>query len=171
MDVGAELTLQIICFLQAEEEQPPCTASRWIFVPRLGRGELPYAEAAERLATIEKPVVIGALTHPGMIAVWSPSAIDDTERPHITHTLANQVAVLEGFVDEHRLNDSSLVRFESVGRILDVPARELRRWLGEYALTWGWNLGPPTDTSHQGRLFVLRRWVRWSPGGPSGPRL
>ena len=170
MDVGADLTLQIICFLQAEEEAP-CNASRWIFVPRPGRGELSYVEAAERLATMDKPVVIGALTHPGMIAVWAPSAIDDIERPHITHTLANQVGGLEDFVVDHKLSDSSLVRFENIGRSVDIPVVELRRWLGEYALAWGWSLGPPTDASHQGRLFVMRRLVLWSPGRPSGPRL
>lgn len=169
MDTAADLTLQIICFLQADSE-PPCSAVRWAFVPGPGRGRLTYAEAAAHLATMEKPIVIGALAHPGYVALWRPSAIDDNERPHIEHTLNNQVGGLEDFLSELKIDDSGLVRFEGLGRHVDVPVPILREWLGAYALTWGWTLGWATDASHHARLFAMRRFGQWSPGRTCGPR-
>jgi hypothetical protein len=45
-----------------------------------------------------------------------------------------------------------------------APVTEIRRWLSEYALTWGWMFGRPTDASHHVRLLVLKDGYRWSPG-------
>jgi hypothetical protein len=164
MDPGAELTLQIACFLQSEPEAP-CSAARWALVPGPGRGEATFAEAAARLAGLEKPLVVGALDHPGYVAVWRASALDDGERRHVVHTLANQQAALTSMLGQLGLDDAALVRFEGWGTQVDVSASGLRRWLADYALTWGWAVGAPTDESHQARLRVLKGDRRWSPGG------
>jgi hypothetical protein len=169
MDLGAALALQIICFLQTDAEHP-CSAVQWAFVPGPGRGRDTFPDAVARLAVIEKPVVIGALAHPGYVALWRRSAIDAAEWPHIEHTLANQAAILEDLVPQLHIDEVGLVRFEGWGTHIDVPLGELRRWFGEYALTWGWTMGPPTDDSHQARLFAMRRFRDWSPGGDFGPR-
>ena len=167
--VGAELALQIVCFLQTESGVP-CSATQWAFVPGPGRGRDTFADAVTRLAEIEKPVVIGALVHPGYVAVWRRSAIDPKDWPHIEHTLANQLAGLEEIASQLQLGEEDIVRFEGWGTHVDVSLRILRHWLGEYALTWGWTIGGPTDGSHQARLFAMKRFGEWSPGGPFGPR-
>ena len=169
MDLGAVLTLQIVSFLQTDAERP-CSAARWAFVPGPGSSRDTFAEAVARLAAVEKPVVIGALTHPGYVALWRRSAIEASEWPHIEHTLANQTAILEDLIPQLHLGEDSLVRFEGWGTHIDVSLRVLRRWLGEYALTWGWTMGVATNASHQARLFAMRRFGEWSPGGEFGPR-
>ena len=58
--LGAELALQIVCFLQTDSGVP-CSATQWAFVPGPGRGRDTFAEAATRLAEIEKPVISGNL--------------------------------------------------------------------------------------------------------------
>jgi hypothetical protein len=37
-----------------------------------------FARTAARVATLDKPVVVGALSHPGYVAVWRPDAFDAT---------------------------------------------------------------------------------------------
>ena len=113
--------------------------------------------------------MIGALSHPGSVALWRPSAIDAGERPHIEHGLANQVAGLHEALSHFQVDSGGIVRFEGWGTQVDVPVPVLRQWLGEYAVTWGWRIGAPTDTTHQARLLVLHGSGRWSPGGSTSP--
>ena len=51
-----------------------------------------------------------------------------------------------------------------------LSVAELRRWMGEYALTWGWTIGAPTDASHAARLFVTKGGRTLSPGRTCGVR-
>lgn len=163
MDPAAALTLQIACFLQASEEAPR-SPRHWALIPGPGRGVDTFASAAARLAALEKPVVVGALDEPGYVAVWRPDALDFAERGHIEHTLRNQQAGLAAMLAHLGAGDDAVVLFEGWGARVALPAAEVRRWLGEYALTWGWTIGPPTDASHAARLLVLKGGRRWSPG-------
>ena len=163
MSTAAELTLQITCFLQSDEAAPR-SPREWVLIPGHGRGTDGFAGAAARLAALPKPVVVGALDHPGYVAVWRPDAFDDAERRHVAHTLANQQAGFAATLEKLGAGDDAVVVFEGWGTRVALPAIEVHRWLGEYALTWGWTLGPPTDASHGARLLVVRRDGRMSPG-------
>src|SRR5688500_11150345 len=125
LDLAAQLTLQIICFLQSDREAP-CSAVRWSFVP-WGGGLKTFGEAAARLASVEKPVVIGALSYPGSVALWRPSAIDAGEQPHIEHELANQVVGLDEALSHFQVDSAGIVRFEGWGTHVDVTVPVLRR--------------------------------------------
>jgi hypothetical protein len=164
MDPAAELTLQIASFLQSEPDTP-ASAARWAFVPGPGRGADTFGAAVARLAALEKPLVVGVLNHPGYLAVWRPSALGEGERRHIEQKLCNQQRALAAALAQLGLSSgAAVVRFEGWGIDVDVPLPAFRRWLGEYALTWGWRIGAPTDESHQARLLVLQSGRRWSPG-------
>jgi hypothetical protein len=163
MDLAAELTLQIAAFLQTDPDAPR-SAARWAFVPGPGRGADTFAEAAARLAALDKPVVVGALDQPGYLALWAPAALAAAERQHVEHTVRNQQAFLAAKLAHLNVGEDDRVVFEGWGSRVEAPAREVRRWLGEYALTWGWTLDPPTDGTHRARLLVLRGGRHWSPG-------
>lgn len=94
MDTAADLTLQIVCYLQAGLDAPS-SATQWALVPGPGRTSDTYADVAARLASIEKPIIVGALIHPGMIGVWRCSAMDASEWPRIRAALANQLTSLD----------------------------------------------------------------------------
>ncbi|MDF1503637.1 hypothetical protein [Roseisolibacter sp. H3M3-2] len=169
MSSAAALTLQIACFLQTDDAAP-ASPREWVLVPGIGGGVLTFDGAAARLDALEKPVVVGALDHPGYLAVWRPGAVDDAERRHVAHTLRNQQAALDAWRAPLGVGDDAAVLFEGCGARVALPAAEVRRWLGEYALTWGWTLGPPTDASHGARLLVLKHGRRWSPGAACAAR-
>lgn len=163
MNTAVDLALQIACFLQADDATPS-SPRQWVLVPGHGGGTDSYAGAAARLEALEKPVVLGALDQPGYVAVWRPSAFDQAERRHVEQTLRNQQAGLAAKLAALGAGEADVVLFEGWGSRIELPAAEVRRWLGEYALTWGWTIGPPTDASHAARLLVLKHGRRWSPG-------
>jgi hypothetical protein len=164
VDVPAELTLQIACFLQSDGEVPT-SPREWFLVPGHGGRPGTFAAAAARLAALPKPVVVGALDQPGYVAVWRPDALEAGEQGYVEHTLRNQQAWLTRMLEHLGCGEGARIVFEGWGARVEVPTSEVHRWLGEYALTWGWTLGPPTDASHQARLLVLQGGRRWSPGG------
>jgi hypothetical protein len=47
--------------VQADADAPR-SAARWALIPGPGRGADTFAEAAARLASLEKPTVVGALS-------------------------------------------------------------------------------------------------------------
>ena len=134
MDPAAALTLQVVAFLQTEPDAPRC-ATRWAFIPGPGRGTDTFAEAAARLAAVEKPLVVGALNQPGYVALWRVSALPEPERRHVEHTLRNQLAGAAAQLTHLRCGDPSIVRFKGWGSQMDVPVSILRQWSGEYAMT------------------------------------
>ena len=163
MNSATDLALQIACFLQADDATPS-SPREWTLISAHGRGLESYAGVAARLDALAKPVVLGALDQPGYLAVWRLNAFDEAERQHVEHVLRNQQA---GFAEQlARLGggDDDSVVFEGWGARVELPAADVSRWLGEYALTWGWRLGPPTDGSHVARFLVLKGGRRWSPG-------
>lgn len=162
-DRAAELTLQIACFLQASDDAPS-SPRHWALIPGPGRGADTFAEAARRLSALPKPLVVGALDHPGYVAVWRPDALDAAERAHVAHMLRNQQASLAAKLAHRDAGDDAVILFEGWGSRVELTVAEVRRWLGAYALTWGWTIGPPTDASHAARLFVLQGGRRKSPG-------
>jgi hypothetical protein len=163
VDPAAALTLHVAAFLQTEADAPR-SAARWALVPGPGRGADTFAGAAARLAALPKPLVVGALNQPGYVAVWPAAALAEPERLHVEHTLQNQLAGAADSLARLGCGDAALVRFEGWGAAADVPASVLRQWLGEYALTWGWRLGPATGPDHGARLLVFHSGRRWSPG-------
>ena len=167
MDRAAELTLQIACFLQASDEAPS-SPREWLLIP--GPRVDGFAGTTARLAALTKPVVVGALDHPGYVAVWRADGLDDAERGQVAHTLRNQQANLAHGLARLNAGDDALVVFEGWGTRVEVTVAELRRWMGEYALTWGWTIGAPTDASHAARLFVTKGGHTLSPGRTCGVR-
>ncbi|MDP1858692.1 MAG: hypothetical protein Q8K82_08475 [Gemmatimonadaceae bacterium] len=163
MDGAAELTLQIASFLQTEPEAPRSPA-RWAFVPGPGQGRYTFAEAAVCLAAIDKPVVIGVLNQPGYLALWRAVGLEAAELRTVEQTLANQLAFLSAKLAHFGAGEEDLVEFEGWGAKVQLPASELRRWLGEYAVTWMWTVGAPTDDTHGARLLVKQSDRRWSRG-------
>jgi hypothetical protein len=163
MDPVAELTLHIVCFLQGRPENPR-SPREWVLIPGHGGGPASFPETAKRLAALEKPVLVGALNQPGYVAVWLPRDFDDAQRRHIDHTVWNQRQWLSSKLEQLECNDSAIIMFEGFGQQTTVTGVDVRRWLGEYALTWGWTLGPATDSSHDARLLVLKDGRHWSPG-------
>lgn len=167
MDLKATLTLQIACFLQADASAPT-SASQWALVPGPGNGFLSFAEAAAHLSAIPKPVMIGALNFPGHLALWGPSVLDEAGRRRLAHTLANQRTFLDDKLASFGAAESGTIVFEGWGTRIGIPLALLREWLSEYALTWGFTIGPPTDATHQARLGVLNAGRHISPGFISG---
>ena len=163
MDAGANLTLQMTCYLQADEDVPSCPRV-WALVPGHGGRPGGFAAAVASLAALAKPVGVGALNQPGYVAVWRPDGFDDAERRHVEHTVRNQQSWFDAKLAHLGARDAEVVLFEGCGTRVELPVGEVRRWLGEYALTWGWRLAPATDGSHAARLLVLKHGRRWSPG-------
>ena len=160
---AAELTLQIIDYLQSDPDAPR-PVRQWVFVPGPGRGLATLAEAAEQLSGVETPLVVGALEHAGYVALWRPSAIGEAEWPHIRHTLENQVLGLDEKLAHYGVDDGGVIRFEGWRSHLDVPVPVVRRWFGECAVTWGWTIDRATDATHHARLWVLHNSRRRPPG-------
>ena len=91
---AATLTLQIAAFLQSEPGSPR-SAARWAFVPppvpSIGWKGYTFSEAADYLNAIEKPIMVGALNHPGCLAIWRPAALNQAERAYVERLLRNQL--------------------------------------------------------------------------------
>jgi hypothetical protein len=164
---AATLTLQIAAFLQSEAVASR-SAARWTFIPSPrpwpGGEGFTFADAVEYLNSLEKPVVIGALNHPGTIAVWKPSALEAAERQYVEQLIRNQVAGVSEVLPHVIEGTSEIVLFEGWGARTLVAVPVMGRWLAEYGLTWGWRLGKPTDSTHCARLLVWHTGSRWSPG-------
>ena len=116
------------------------------------------------MAEFEKPIIVGALNHPGYVAVWFAKDFDDRQRRHVDNTLQNQQRVFAEKLEKAGCDDTSIVLFEGWEKKTFLPAAIIRHWLAEYALTWGWRMGPATDDSHHLRLLVLKDGRNWSPG-------
>jgi hypothetical protein len=170
---AATLTLQIAAFLQSEPVAPR-SAARWMFVPSArpwpGGGGFTFAEAAAYLNDLDKPVIIGALNHPGAIAVWRPSVLNPAERQYVELLIRNQVTGFSEVLPQVSEGTSEMILFEGWGAKTLLAAPRFRRWLEEYGLTWGWRLGKPTDNTHCARLLVWHTGLRWSPGEASVAR-
>ena len=164
MDKAAELTLQIVCYLQGQPDSPR-SPREWVLIPGYGRGPAPFPEAIKRLGKLEKPLLIGALSQPGYVAVWLSHQLDSDQLRHVDHTLRNQQNYLASKLRQLECENASRVLFEGWGSSTFMSATALNQWLGEYALTWGWTIGPPSDDTHQARLIVVKDGRRWSPGG------
>ena len=163
----ARLTLQVAAFLQSEPEAPR-SASRWAFAPSPrpwpGGSGCTFAEAAEYLDSLAKPIIIGALNHPGLIAVWRTTALDPGEREYVDRLIANQLAGFTEMIAQLNPGGPDVILFEGWGAMTRVSVPMFQQWLREYGLTWGWRLGLPTDDTHRARLLVWQNAKRWSPG-------
>src|SRR5688572_22118191 len=89
MDLAAELTMKIACYLQSGPNAPR-SSTRWGFVPGPGGGRYTYAEARTRLSEIEKPFTLALLHEPGYIASWRTAAFDEGEEASVNHAVRNQ---------------------------------------------------------------------------------
>jgi hypothetical protein len=167
---AARLTLQVAAFLQSEPEAPR-SASRWAFAPSPnpwpGGAGCTFAEAAAYLESLAKPIIVGALNHPGLIAVWRATALDTSEREYVDHLLANQLAGFTEMISHLNPGGADVILFEGWGALTRVSVTAFQQWLREYGLTWGWRLGPPSDGTHRARLLVWQGAKRWSPGESS----
>jgi hypothetical protein len=164
---AATLTLQVAAFLQSEPSSPR-SAVRWAFVPppvpSISWGGYTFGEAVDYLNSIAKPIIVGALNHPGAVAVWQPAALGQVERTFAERLLRNQLDGLSEMLSQINNGGEQTILFEGWGSHIGLPVPEFRRWLGEYGLTWGWRLSRPTDDSHCARLLVYQSGLRWSPG-------
>lgn len=164
---AAELALQIITYLQGDSSGSR-PIDHWHFVPsaRPWPGGPPFttAEATAHLAAMDKPMIIGALNEPGMIAVWRPGHFEPADREYVERLLHNQCDALADGATAIGAGDSDIVLFEGASSGSRVTVAELRTMLGQYGWTWGWRLGQPSDDSHSFRLLVRRRENQWSPG-------
>ena len=164
---AATLTLQIAAFLQSEPSAPR-SAVRWAFVPppvpSISWMGYTFSEAVDYLTTIEKPIIVGALNHPGCLAIWRPSALSQSEQAYVGSLLRNQLDGLSEVLAQVNAGGAQNVLFEGWGSRISVGITELRQWFGDYGLTWGWRIAPPTDLTHCARLIVWQSGVRWSPG-------
>lgn len=164
---AAELTLQVVTFLQSEH-----AATRyptiWTFVPTRQRWPggpgLSTREAAEYLDGLPKPILVGALNHPGLLALWTPDALESTEREYVSRLVANQVAGFAEMLPQLDATLPDIVVFENQGTMTRVSTSTFSEWLTNFGLTWGWRLGLPTDGTHRARLLVLHGSGKWSPG-------
>ena len=164
---AAHLTLQVVSFLQSEQEVPRSPIG-WTFVPTRvpwpGGSGYSSSEAAKYLEALPKPVLVGALNHPGLLAVWTAAALDPTEREYVSRLVANQVTGFSEILSQLDPLTPDIVLFEGWGTLTRVSVATCRQWLADYGLTWGWRLGAPTDGTHRARLFVLKGSANWSPG-------
>ena len=74
MDLCAELTLQVLRFVQ-QPVDPPSSPREWVFVPEGRRAG--WIEARQLLANAAKPLMVAALLEPGMIGSWGVRALRD----------------------------------------------------------------------------------------------
>lgn len=169
---AAEPTLQIVAFLQSDPTAPQ-SIERWHFVPAArpwpGGPEFTTAEAATYLAAIDKPIIIGALDHPGQVAVWRLTSLDPADLEYLKRLLNNQLGALADSLTQIGADDDGIVLFEGLGSQTRVPVPVLREWLGDYGLTWGWRLGAATDDTHGLRMFIRQGPGWWSPGDNCRP--
>jgi hypothetical protein len=126
-----------------------------------------FAEAAAYLDQIPKPVVVGALNHPGCIAVWRPPSLDPAEREYLDRLITNQRTGFTEILPQVRAGHPDVILFEGWGARTLVSVADVRQWLSDYGLTWGWRLARPTDLTHCARLLVWQSGMRWSPGDSS----
>jgi hypothetical protein len=138
-------------------------------VPSISWGGYTFGEAVDYLNSIEKPIIVGALNHPGCLAIWRPAVLDHNERAYVERVLRNQLDGLSEMLAQINLGGEQNVVFEGWGSRLSLTLAEFQRWLGEYAVTWGWRLARPTDNTHCARLLVYQSGIRWSPGETCAP--
>lgn len=161
MDLCAELTLQVIRFVQAPIEAPH-SPLEWVFV-REGR-RAGWVEARQLLTEAPKPLIVAALSEPGMIGSWGMAALRDQHLARAEHGLRNQQQWLEEKAARFRWSETDVMLFETLADKLELPLSELRRWLKEYAIFAGWTVGAGPDPARPGRLLIRNPAGEWSPG-------
>lgn len=161
LDLCAELTLQVLRFVQ-QPADPPCSPLHWLFIPE-GR-RTGWLEARQLLADAPKPLMVAALSEPGMIGSWGIRALRDHDLARAEHSLINQQQWLEEAATRYRWAAGDKILFETAADSLELPLDELRRWLREYAIFAGWTVGEGPDAARPGRLFIRKPNGGWSPG-------
>lgn len=161
MDLCAELTLQIIRFVQ-QPRNPPSSPREWVFFPEGRRVAWPLARTL--LADAPKPLMVAPLAEPGMIGSWRIRALTGDHLAKAEHGLANQQQWLSEHATRFSWARTDLVLFETEADQLELSVAELERWLKEYALPVGWTVGEGPDKDRPGRLLIRRSRGDWSPG-------
>jgi hypothetical protein len=161
LDPCAELTLQVLRFVQQPLENPSFPR-RWTLIPEGQR--LGWVAAREWLASQPKPIMVAALAEPGLIGTWSATGVPDKGAENTAQSFASQQQWLEGAVAKYGWTDSDRVLFETVGDSLELSLTDLRRWLREYAFFAPWTVGEGPDRERPARLLVRRPDGSWSPG-------
>lgn len=161
MDLCAELTLQVIRFVQ-EPRDPPSSPREWVFFPEGRRASWPVARTL--LADARKPLMVAPLAEPGMIGSWGIHALKDDHLARAEHGLANQQQWLIEHAAHFGWTPTDIILFETEADHLELPMAELERWLKEYALPVGWTVGEGPDKARPGRLLIRRSHGDWSPG-------
>jgi len=161
MDVCAELTLQVIRFVQ-QPIDAPCSPLEWVFIPEGRRAS--WADARRLLSEAPKPFIVAPISEPGMIGSWGVRALQGEHLARVEHNLRNQQRWLEEAVNHHHWAETDQVLFESPGDELELSLSDLRRWLVEYAVIAGWTISEGPDAARPGRLVIRKANGVWSPG-------
>lgn len=161
MDLCAELTLQVIRFVQQPRDQPS-SPREWVFVPEGRRAGWPMARTL--LAGARKPLMVAPLSEPGMIGSWGIHALKDDDLARAEHGLANQQQWLIEAATHFGWTPTDRILFETEADQVELSVAELERWLKEYALPVGWKVGEGPDKDRPGRLLIRRASGDWSPG-------
>ena len=162
MATASELTLRVVEYLQcgpdADAESSP---ARWMFVPPPTRWPggpgLTFAEAASHLDGLQKPVFVGALDHPGIVAVWPRNGLMQAEADYLDSLVKNQLAAHEDLQPALGSPGATPILFDTGTDPILVPLDDFMQWLRDYGLTWGWRLGIATDPGHRARAARRRR--------------
>ena len=90
MDIGAELTLQIVWRAQTHARPDGARSPEsWLFWPRGERVDWEGARAM--LGALPKPLLVAPLLEPGMLGLWTADALDEPCRQVVARGIANQV--------------------------------------------------------------------------------
>ena len=161
MDICAELTLRVARFIHMPAD-PPASPVNWFFMPEFLHAR--WDRAGELLAAAPKPLIVAPLPDPGALGTWFAGALTGEHRARADHQISNQQSLFAKLLDDIGLTDESSIVFDSGvdETVLGVP--DFKRWLREYAVCAGSNLGASPDDPSRGRLFVRRPNGEWSPG-------
>ncbi len=160
MDIGAELTLQIVRLVQARPGAARSPAF-WTFWPQGGRAT--WAEARDFLAGAAKPVLVAPLIEPGAIGVFTLGQFPEPVQRRLASEFENQVGYYEEKLASVGPADGASLRFEPATEECVLGVGEFMRWARDYAIGVGISIAPSPEPR------VFRITVR--PPGGGGPPL
>lgn len=158
MDIGAELTLQIVRLVQ-ERQDPPRSPASWSIWPAGGRAT--WAEARAILSAAPKPLLVAPLIEPGVLGMWTLESVGSAMRTKLAREFANQVQYFTAKLETIGIGLEDRMCFEPATPPLSMRVSDFLSWASEYAI----GVGISVDLSSQpgmGRIVVR-------PPGGGGP--
>lgn len=160
MDIGAELTLQIVRLVH-ERPDPPRSPASWSVWPEGGR--LTWAEVRAVLAAAPKPLLVAPLIEPGALGMWTLDSLSAGMRTKLARGIASQVEYYTAKLEMIGLTLEDRMCFEPATPACVMRVGDFLDWAREYAIGVGISIEQSSEPG-MGRIVIR-------PPGGGGPPL